>query len=124
MKELTKITEAEWLIMKTLWENKILTSPEIIESLKNDSTWRPTTIQTFLSRLVKKGAVGVIKESKSYRYYPIALEEQLRKEETETLIDKIYNGSKKLFIKNFINDVDLTEEDIQELKNILDNKIS
>ncbi|MFT5873805.1 MAG: BlaI family penicillinase repressor [Clostridium sp.] len=122
MKELTKITEAEWLIMKTLWENKTLTSPEIIESLKDDSTWRPTTIQTFLSRLVKKGAVGVIKESKSYRYYPIVLEEQLRKEETETLIDKIYNGSKKLFIKNFINDVELTEEDIQELKKMLDNK--
>ena len=121
MKEL-KITEAEWLIMKTLWENETLTSPEIIESLKNDSTWRPTTIQTFLSRLVKKGAVGVIKESKSYRYYPIVIEEQLRKEETETLIDKIYNGSKKLFIKNFINDVDLTEEDIQELKKMLDNK--
>jgi BlaI family penicillinase repressor len=122
LKELTKITEAEWLIMKTLWENKTLTSPEIIESLKDDSTWRPTTIQTFLSRLVKKGAVGVIKESKSYRYYPIVLEEQLRKEETETLIDKIYNGSKKLFIKNFINDVELTEEDIQELKKMLDNK--
>ncbi|MGH4125084.1 MAG: BlaI/MecI/CopY family transcriptional regulator [Clostridium sp.] len=122
MKELTKITEAEWLIMKTLWENEKLTSPEIIESLKNDSTWRPTTIQTFLSRLVKKGAVGVIKESKSYRYYPLVLEKQLRKEETESLIDKIYNGSKKLFIKNFINDVDLTEEDIQELKKMLDNK--
>lgn len=124
MKELIKITEAEWLIMKALWENKILTSPEIIQNLKNDSTWRPTTIQTFLSRLVKKGAVGVIKETKSYRYYPIVLEEQLRKEETETLIDKVYNGSKKLFIKNFINDVELTEEDIQELKKMLDNKRS
>jgi len=122
LKELTKITEAEWLIMKTLWVNETLTSPEIIEMLKTDSSWRPTTIQTLLSRLVKKGAVGVIKESKSYRYYPIVLEEQLRKEETKTLIDRIYNGSKKLFIKNFINDVDLTEEDIQELKKMLDNK--
>lgn len=122
MKGTTKITEAEWLIMKTLWGNETLTSPEIIESLKNDSTWSPTTIQTFISRLVKKGAIGVIKESKSYRYYPIVLEEQLRKEETGNLIDKIYNGSKKIFIKNFINDVDLTEEDIQELKKMLDNK--
>ena len=122
MKGLIKITEAEWLIMKTLWVNETLTSPEIIEMLKTDSSWRPTTIQTLLSRLVKKGAVGVIKETKSYRYYPIVIEEQLRKEETETLIDKIYNGSKKLFIKSFINDVDLTEEDIQELKKMLDNK--
>jgi len=122
LKGLIKITEAEWLIMKTLWGNETLTSPEIIESLKTNSTWSPTTIQTFISRLVKKGAVGVIKESKSYRYYPIVLEEQLRKEETGNLIDKIYNGSKKLFIKSFINDVDLTEEDIQELKKMLDNK--
>lgn len=122
MKRLIRITEAEWLIMKALWGKETLTSLEIIESLKNDSTWSPTTIQTFVSRLVKKGAVGVIKESKSYRYYPIVLEEQLRKEETGNLIDKIYNGSKKLFIKNFINDLDLTEEDIQELEKMLDNK--
>jgi len=124
LKELIKITEAEWLIMKTLWEKDTLTSLEIIEMLKKDSTWKPTTIQTLLSRLVKKGAVEVIKESKSYRYYSIVVEEQLRKEETESLIDKIYNGSKKLFIKNFMNDVDLTEEDIQELKKMLDNKRS
>ena len=122
MKGLIKITEAEWLIMKTLWGDGTLTSLEIIESLKTNSTWSPTTIQTFISRLVKKGAVGVIKESKSYRYYPIVLEEQLRKEETVNLIDKIYNGSKKLFLKSFINDVDLTEEDIQELKKMLDNR--
>ena len=122
MKGFIKITEAEWLIMKILWVDGTLTSLEIIESLKTNSTWSPTTIQTFISRLVKKGAVGVIKESKSYRYYPIVLEEQLRKEETGNLIDKIYNGSKKLFLKSFINDVDLTEEDIQELKKMLDNK--
>lgn len=122
MKEAIKITEAEWSIMKTLWGSGTLTSPEIIESLKKDSTWSPTTIQTFISRLVKKGAVGVIKESKTYKYYPIVLEEQLRKQETVSLIDRIYNGSKKLFLKNFINDVDLSEEDIRELKKILDNK--
>ena len=122
MKGFIKITEAEWLIMKILWVDGTLTSLEIIESLKTNSTWSPTTIQTFISRLVKKGAVGVIKESKSYRYYPIVLEEQLRKEETGNLIDKIYNGSKKLFLKSFINDVDLTEEDIQELKKMLDNR--
>jgi len=119
---LPKITDAEWLIMNTLWGNETLTSLEIIEILKTDSTWSPTTIQTFISRLVKKGAVGVIKESKSYRYYPILLKEYYGKEETKTLIDKIYNGSLKLFIKNFINDVDLTDEDIVELKKTLDNK--
>jgi BlaI family transcriptional regulator, penicillinase repressor len=122
LKGIPKITEAECLIMKTLWENKELTSPEIIENLKTNSTWSPTTIQTLISRLVKKCAVGVIKESKGYRYYPIVLEEQYRKEETRTLIDKIYNGSLKLFIKNFINDVDLTDEDIQELKKTLEKK--
>lgn len=122
MKELPKITEAEWLVMKTLWNNKPLTSPEIIESLKTNSTWSPTTIQTLISRLVKKGAVGATKESKGYRYYAIVREEQCMKAETKTLIDKIYNGSQKLFLKSFINELDLTDEDIEELKKILDKK--
>ncbi len=122
MKALPKITEAEWILMKILWEKETLTSPEIIEILKTNSTWSPTTVQTLLSRLVKKGAVGVTKESKSYHYYSIVNEEQYRKEETKTLINKIYNGSLKLFIKGFINDVDLTNEDIEELKKMLDKK--
>ncbi len=122
MKSLPKITEAEWIIMKILWENETLTSMEIIEILKTNSTWSPTTVQTLISRLVKKGAVGVSKESKSYKYYPIVNEDQYKKEETRTLIDKIYNGSIKLFIKGFINDADLTNEDIAELKKMLDDK--
>jgi BlaI family transcriptional regulator, penicillinase repressor len=122
LKSLPNITEAEWIIIKILWENQSLTSLEIIEILKTNSTWSPTTVQTLISRLVKKGAVGVSKESKSYKYYPIVKEEQYRKEETRTLIDKIYNGSIKLFIKGFINDADLTNEDIEELKKMLNDK--
>ncbi|GFZ32619.1 transcriptional regulator [Clostridium zeae] len=122
MKNSPKITESEWLIMKVLWKKHPLTSTEVIDSLKEDSTWSTTTIHTFISRLVKKGAVGVIKESKVYKYYPIILEEQFREEETKTLINKIYDGSQKLFLKYFINDIDLTNEDIEDLKKMLEEK--
>lgn len=122
MKELPKITDAEWLVMKTLWESSPLTTSEIVSDLKRNTSWSPTTIQTLVSRLVKKGAVDVIKESHSYKYVPIIEEERYKKEETMSLIEKVYNGSLKLFMKSFISNADLSAEDIDELKHILDKK--
>lgn len=122
MKEIPKITDAEMLVMKTLWESSPLTTSEIVSTLKMNTSWSPTTIQTLVSRLVKKGAVDAIKESHSYKYVPVVEEEQYEKEETISLIEKVYDGSLKLFMKSFISNVDLSDEDIDELKRMLDEK--
>lgn len=43
--------------MKIIWSNSPQTLPEILDRLK-ETDWSKTTIQTYLVRLVKKGALG------------------------------------------------------------------
>lgn len=120
MKEFPKISDAEWKVMKVLWNKEPLTSTEIIEELKHDNTWSPKTIHTLISRLVKKEALAVNKDSSLNLYYPLVSEEECRRIETKSFIQKVYDGSLHLLVANFVKDKKLSQEDIEELKRILD----
>ncbi|WP_055668891.1 BlaI/MecI/CopY family transcriptional regulator [Desnuesiella massiliensis] len=122
MKELPKISDAEWQVMKVLWDKAPLTSAEIIDDISENTTWSPKTIHTLISRLVKKGAIEVNKEGTFYKYNPLVSQKELRREETKSFIEKIYDGSLKLLISNFIKEENLTQEEIEDLKQILNEK--
>ena len=122
MKDYPRVSDAEWEVMKVLWENSPLTSSEVIEAIKRDTDWSPKTIHTLISRLVKKNAISVDKSTSFYKYTPLVSQNELRKVETKSFIEKIYNGSLQLLISNFIKEETLTEKEIQELKRILDEK--
>ena len=52
-----KLTEAEWQIMKALWENFPATTRQIAERLPDEINWAYTTIKTMLTRLADKKVV-------------------------------------------------------------------
>ncbi|WP_368490599.1 BlaI/MecI/CopY family transcriptional regulator [Clostridium sp. BJN0013] len=119
-----KISDSEWEVMKVLWKKSPLTSSEIIEILKEYISWNPKTIHTLISRLVKKDAIEVKKDAPFYLYYPKVSQDECRKMETRSFIKKVYNGSIHLLISNFIKNEKLSDEEIEELKQILDKKNS
>ena len=122
MNKIPKISDSEWEVMKVLWKKSPLTSSQIIEILKEYSSWNPKTIHTLISRLVNKDAIRVKKGGPFYLYSPNISEEECRKVETKSFIKKVYNGSINLLISNFIKDEKLSWKEIDELKQILDDK--
>lgn len=123
MKEFPKISDAEWQVMKVLWDKSPITSSEIVEILKPITKWRPTTIYTLINRLVNKKAVEIQKGSSPNICYPLISQEELQSEESKSFLDKVFNGSLNLMLKNFIENERLSDKEIEELKHILkDNK--
>lgn len=122
MNNTPKVSDAEWQIMKVLWNESPLTASKIIERLTPDTSWSPKTIHTLISRLVKKGAVEVKKISPAHEFLPLISEGEIRRIETKSFIEKIYNGSLSMLLSNFINDDSLSTDEIEELKKILNKK--
>ena len=61
-----KISEAEWSIMKVLWDRctdneRGMTLGEIVAELSTATDWTNTTIRTLIIRLAEKGAVAIDK---------------------------------------------------------------
>lgn len=123
MKNAYKISDAEWQVMKVLWREFPLAASSIIEQLKPESEWSPKTIQTLIGRLVKKGILGVNKESSTYRYYPLVSQEECMREETKSFLKKVYDGSFHMLLANFVKDENLSPEEIHKLKKLLDETI-
>lgn len=122
MKELPKISEAEWEVMKLLWKVNPLTSEKIIASLAEENNWSTQTIKTFITRLIKKGAIGFEKTGRVYNYYPLVSEDECIKSENNFFLNKVYNGALNILLSKFLEDDNLSIDEIEKLENLLKEK--
>ena len=113
-----RISDAELEVMKVLWEAECdLPVTNIREKLQERKGWEPTTIKTLVSRLVGK---GVIKQEKFgvFYYTPLVTEKEYNEWVTNSLVDKVYDGSVKNLIAALVNSDGLTPEDLKELRDM------
>ncbi|MBR5156319.1 MAG: BlaI/MecI/CopY family transcriptional regulator [Clostridia bacterium] len=116
------IGDAELEIMKVIWKSKDpVTSLDIGKEVE-DKGWKKTTIATFLTRLVEKGALSAEKQGKLYYYTPLITEKEYRKSQTKNLIKTLYNGSVRDFAVSFFEEQKLSDDDIKELRAIFEDK--
>ena len=120
MKNSFSISEAEYQVMKLIWDRAPVSTKEVTEILADESSWKPKTIQTLLSRLVKKGAIGYKNEGRVFVYTPLIKEEDYVEQESSSFLNKFYDGALNSMVVNFLEQDKLTENDIDELKKILD----
>lgn len=111
-----KISDAELEVMRILWrEKRAVSFSDIRVELKDKMGWEKSTIATLLRRLQKKGAVSV-QEKEMYYYIPNITKEDYVMGRKKSLIDKLYDGSTKNFVAALCQKGELTEADIDELK--------
>ncbi len=120
----SKISDSEWEIMKIIWNNPNCTAQEIIEKLKDNQKWKPKTVKTLISRLIEKNIIGYEQFGREYKYYSLINEEECRKTENKSFLNRVYNGSLKTLLLNFIEEENLSKDDIEELKSILNERKS
>ncbi|TCL76434.1 BlaI family penicillinase repressor [Hydrogenispora ethanolica] len=120
MPNIPRISEAEWEVMKVLWENSPLTANQIIESLAGKTSWKPKTVKTLISRLLKKDAIGFEKDDRTYHYSPRVSKEECTRAESRSFLDRVYGGELNALLAGFIGEQKLSEEEIAELKRMLD----
>ncbi|OBR93721.1 MULTISPECIES: BlaI/MecI/CopY family transcriptional regulator [Clostridium] len=122
MKEMPKISAAEWEVMKLLWKQNPLTSEKIINSLTVKMNWSAQTVKTFITRLSKKEAIGFKKVGRIYNYYPLISEDECVRAENQSFLEKVYDGAVSMLFTKFLEEESLSEKEIQELEQILKNK--
>lgn len=122
MKEMPKISAAEWEVMKLLWKHKTLTSEKIINSLSEKMNWSTQTIKTFITRLVKKEVVGFEKVGRTYNYYPLISENECVKAENQSFLQKVYDGAVSMLLTKFLEAESLSDKEIEELEELLKSK--
>jgi BlaI family penicillinase repressor len=123
MRKVPKISESEWEIMKVVWAKAPRSAGDIIDTLNaSNPSWHPKTIKTFLTRLVSKGALGFQKEGRAYVYLPLVREEDCVAAASESFLTRVFGGSLKPMLAHFVEHKKLSEAEIRELRELLDDE--
>jgi BlaI family penicillinase repressor len=120
-----RISDAEWLVMDVIWENKRVTSGEIIKQLEGKSNWKEKTVKTLIRRLVDKGVAGYEadpNDRRVYYYYPKVDRDKCVLKETSMFLEKFYNGAVSSLVSKIVEKNEISEEEADELIRILHKK--
>jgi len=123
MSEIPKISESEWEVMKIVWsKTSPCTANEIVDALEGIADWKPNTVKTLITRLVKKRALGYEEERRMYLYYPLVSEDKCVKAETNSFVKRVFGGALKPMLVTFLQDEKFSQEEIEELKQLLEER--
>jgi BlaI family transcriptional regulator, penicillinase repressor len=122
MKRLPRISESEWQVMKVLWANSPATANDVIAALAGISQWSDKTVRTLLNRLVAKKALAYKKDGRSYLYRPLVDERQCVRAESRSFLRRVYGGALMPMLAAFLEEDELSAEQIADLRRMLDEK--
>ena len=113
-----QVSDFELELMKTIWGNGgTALYAEIAEALEKKGTpATKNTIISLLSRLIEKDFLKTNKIGRRNRYTALVSEADYRAAQTETFLDKIYEGSAKDLIYTLIQKEMISPDDYENLK--------
>ena len=123
MKNLPDISDAEWDVMKVVWDHGPLSSGEVVRHLATERHWKPRTVKTLLARLVQKGAVAAAEQGTGrFLYSAKVAREQLSRREARSFLARVFDGALAPALVHLVQEADLSPKQIAELKKILDQE--
>ncbi|KAB3525927.1 BlaI/MecI/CopY family transcriptional regulator [Alkaliphilus serpentinus] len=112
------LTDAELVIMNLLWEKGELKANQISDYMISEKDWKKNTTYTLINRLIKKQAIE--RSDPGFVCKPLIEVEEVRIKETKLLLEKIYQGSFKLLVQNFIQSEEISNAEINEIKKMIE----
>jgi BlaI family penicillinase repressor len=108
--------------MKTLWDNGPLAARDVFAALPKGHAWAYQTVKTLLCRLVAKGAADYDQVGNSYLYRAAVARDEMTRREVRGVVERVVGEAVSPVLAHFIDEVDLSEDEIRQLQRLLDEK--
>ena len=118
MTEGVTFTDRELDIMSALWARGSGTVSEVRDALPDAPSY--TGVLKLLQILEEKGLVRHEQEGRAYRYFPVVAQEDAGGHALRRVVDRIFHGSAELAMARLVSDHDLSREELDRLRRILD----
>lgn len=125
MRQVQKITETELEVMSVLWQaDEPMKAGQLCNILCERLGCGPSSVKTLLARLCAKNAITRYKSEYSgiYLYTPVLSNREYGRETAVKIIQKVFGGNARELIAALVEDDQLTDDDMAELKTLWDNR--
>jgi len=121
-KPTVELTEAEWSVIKAVWENEPCTAPAIREKLLQPTGWTYSTVRTLMDRMVAKGVLGAKKEGKLTVYHSAVTRAQAQRGELFYALKHAFNGALTPMVQCLLESSDLDAAELAQLESLIKTK--
>ncbi len=112
-----KLFPSELHVMNVLWAKGPTTAKEIADILAESVGWSKTTTYTVIKKCLEKGAIT--REDPGFLCTAAITKQQIRRQETEELIDRFFGGQADRLVASLFEDGGLSPEEIDRLRQMI-----
>ena len=116
MENTLKLFDAEYKFMSIVWKHEPVNSTELTRICEKELGWKKPTTYSMIKKLSER---GIMKNEKATVTTLIA-QKDVQKYEAEVFVNRVFEGSIPSFITAFLQNKTLSEDEAQEIKNMID----
>ena len=110
--------DSELKVMDVLWKESDLPARQIAAVLSESVGWNVNTTYTLIKRCIAKGAVE--RTEPGFLCHALVSKQQVQEEETQELIDKVFDGSADKLFAALVGGKRVSAEQLQKLRGMID----
>lgn len=113
-----KLFDSELRVMDVLWREGDLPARRIADVLTRQIGWNVNTTYTLIKRCIGKGAIE--RREPGFVCRALVSREQVQQEETQELIDRLFDGSADALFASLLGSKRVSEKQMQRLRRMID----
>ena len=117
-----ELTQAEWTIIKAVWEHEPCAAPTIQEKLLKRTGWTYSTVRTLMDRMVAKGLLTAEKVRNLTQYKSAITRAQAQRGELLYALKHAFNGALTPMVQCLLETNDLSAEELAKLESLIKAK--
>jgi len=117
-----KLSKTEEELMNHIWKLEKAFMKDILNSYPEPKP-APTTVATLLKRMTDKGFIAYKLFGKTREYYPLVKKKDYFSKHINGLIKNFFNNSPAQFASFFTEETHLSEKDLKELREVVENQL-
>ncbi len=118
----TEMTEAEWAIMKIVWENEPCAAGTVQEALETSKGWAYSTVKTTMDRMVKKGLLKIKKIRNLQLFSAQVSQAQAQTGEFRKMLSRAFNGALTPMMQFLVENESFSKNDLEALRKLVEDK--
>jgi len=120
-KSLTPLGETEMEVLHHVWKLGEASVAEVRNRILENRKVAYTTIMTVMKNLADKGYLKYRKEGISYIYSAAIEASDVRYNLVDRIVDKVFHGSPKDLVQTLVKSENLTDEDRESIKKMINS---
>ena len=115
-----KMFDSEIKVMEMIWANEPVNAKELSLIAADTIGWNKNTTYTVIKKLEAKGYIK--RDEPGFICTSLISRAEVEKSETKGLVERIFKGSKKALFSALIEDEELTDDELAELRAMIEKK--